>query len=141
MIEKIIGNHCQFSCLKIRRNTVLIIMTPTTPHAYIEWSLLISRSGSFEGTAAMTGEINTSARPLDAENIIVPITSPTYTADGKTKGDKANTISPIAPRTGVNLTTFEISNLCEKNEKIRSTVNCVEKLIRTNSPKYEYDIS
>jgi hypothetical protein len=40
----------------------------------------------------------------------------------------------------MDFTVFAILNLWEKKEKIKSTINCVTKLISTNSPSKEYEI-
>ena len=49
----------------------------------------MSPSGFLEGIAAITGLIKTSAQPLDAEKINVPITIPIYVLLGKINGEKA----------------------------------------------------
>jgi hypothetical protein len=102
--------------------------------------LLISLSGFSLGIAAITGLISTSAKPLDAENITVPRTSPKYTDDGKITGARAKSPRPARVRTGIILTARGILNLWEKNENIRSTVSWVTKLIRTKRPRRVYEI-
>ena len=97
--------------------------TPTAPHAKIAWSLLISLSGSFAGMAAIIGLISTSASPLASENITVPISRPIYTLSGNRKGARAYTENPTTASTGITRTVAVILNLCEKNEKIRSTIS------------------
>jgi hypothetical protein len=42
--------------------------------------------------------------------------------------------------TGVTFTVLGILNLWEKNEKIKSTINCVVKFTKTNKPNKEYEI-
>ena len=83
IIKKKSTRYCQFSEPKRSRNRVVMRMTSTTPQAYTEWSLLISRSGSSAGIDAINGLIKTSHRPLDAEKITVPMTNPMYMALGK----------------------------------------------------------
>ena len=58
----------------------------------------------------------------------------------KTIGAAAYMIRPITLSRGMVLTAFEMLNLCEKNEKIRSTVSCVQKFINIRKPKREYDM-
>ena len=122
------------------KNSVLTRITPTTPQAYTECNLLISWSGFSAGIAAIVGLIKTSANPLDAEKITVPNSNPQYAICGKHKGKSANANKPMTVNTGVHFTVAAILNLCEKKEKIKSTVNCVKKLTSTNAPKSEYEI-
>ena len=74
---RISGRYCQFSEPNTSRYTVVNSTTATTPQAEVECSLLISRSGSSEGTAAITGLISTSPNPAEAEKITVPSKRPT----------------------------------------------------------------
>jgi hypothetical protein len=130
---------CQFALPNISKNSVVIIVTGTTPHAYTEWSLLISRSGSSEGIEAIIGLIKTSASPADAEKTIVPITRPISAVCDDKRGHSEYIRRPKNVMYGIDLTTLGILKRCEKNEKTTSIASCVRKFIRTRNPKNEND--
>ena len=133
-------SHCQYSLPSNSKNAVATTTMPTTPQAYTECSLLISLSGFSAGIAAMTGLISTSQSPLAAQATTVPSTKPRYTAFGNSTGASAISTKPAIAMMGVSLTVSGILNLCEKNEKMRSTVSWVKKLISTSVPKSEYEM-
>ena len=85
----------------------------------------------------MTGLISTSQSPLAAQDTTVPSTKPRYTACGNSTGAAAMSTRPTMAMMGVSLTVSGMLNLCEKNEKMRSTVSCVKKLISTSVPSKE----
>ena len=84
--------------MNIRRKIVVTATIPTTPQAYMEWSLLISPSGFLAGIAAITGLIKTSVKPPDAEKITVPITRPKYMLSGRIKGGKIKSSYSVIER-------------------------------------------
>ena len=92
IIDQIKARYIQLLLPKINKNNVLNITTPTTPHAYIECSLLISLSGFSLGIAAITGLIKTSLKPEATENITVPVTIHKKAMSGKTFMEKNNNI-------------------------------------------------
>jgi hypothetical protein len=93
-----------------------------------------------EGSAAITALRSTSARPDDAEKMIVPMTSPRYAQEGKNVGQRTKMTRPSTLIRGVSLTVMGILNLCEKKLKTRSTSSCVEKFKSTKRPRSENDI-
>ena len=86
------------------KNKVLNITTTTTPQAYIECSLLISRSGFSLGIAATTGLIRTSLKPDAIEKITVPIKIHKNAICGKSLGSTAYNINPTNTINGVTFT-------------------------------------
>ena len=93
-----------------------------------------------EGSAAITALRSTSARPDDAEKMIVPTTSPRYAQEGKNVGQRTKMTRPSTLIRGVSFTVRGILNLCEKKLNIRSTISWVEKLKSTKRPRSEKDI-
>ena len=68
--------YIQFCEPNSAKNTVLTTMTKKMPNAYSECSMLMSRCGLSEGSAAMVGESMTSESPEAIENTMVPSKRP-----------------------------------------------------------------
>jgi len=128
------ARYIQFALPRTVKSNVLNITTPTTPHAYIECSLLISRSGFSLGIAAITGLIKTSLNPEATENITVPTTIHKKAISGKNLGKSAYNIKPIKTISGVLLTALCILKCFVKNVNIKSIDSWVKKLITTKKP-------
>ena len=81
--------YIQFCEPNSAKNTVQTTMTNKMPKAYSECSMLMSRCGLSEGSAAMVGESMTSESPEAIEKTIVPTKSPAYAYCGKNVGTSA----------------------------------------------------